>query len=62
MALENQQESSDISFELEEVPKKDKSDFFSLSLKELDNQLNNAVTNENYEIAAKIRDEISKRS
>jgi len=33
-----------------------------LSLKELNNQLNNAVASEDYEIAAKIRDEISKRS
>ena len=31
-------------------------------LHELHNQLNNAVVDENYELAAKIRDEISKRS
>lgn len=31
-------------------------------LKELHKKLNNAVANENYELAAKIRDEISKRS
>ena len=62
MALENKQESSEISFELEELPKKDENDFSSLSLKELHNQLNNAVASEDYEIAAKIRDEISKRS
>lgn len=36
--------------------------FSSLSLKELNNQLSNAVANENYELAAKIRDEIDKRS
>lgn len=36
--------------------------FSSLSLKELNNQLNDAVANENYELAAKIRDEIDKRS
>jgi bifunctional DNase/RNase len=62
LALENKQESSEISFELEELPKKDENDFSSLSLKELNNQLNNAVASEDYEIAAKIRDEISKRS
>ena len=62
MALENKQESSEISFELEELPKKEENDFSSLSLKELHNQLNNAVASEDYEIAAKIRDEISKRS
>ncbi len=62
MELENKQESSEISFEIEEVLEKDENDFSSLSLKELHNQLNNAVANEDYEIAAKIRDEISNRS
>jgi bifunctional DNase/RNase len=62
LTLENKQESSEISFELEELPKKDENDFSSLSLKELNNQLNNAVASEDYETAAKIRDEISKRS
>lgn len=33
-----------------------------LSLQELHNQLNEAVANEDYELAAKLRDEISKRS
>lgn len=36
--------------------------FSSLSLKELHKKLNEAVANEDYEMAAKIRDEISKRS
>jgi hypothetical protein len=36
--------------------------FSRLSLDELYQQLNEAVANENYELAAKIRDEISKRS
>lgn len=62
MELENKQESSEISFEIEEVLEKDENNFSSLSLKELHNQLNNAVANEDYEIAAKIRDEISNRS
>ena len=62
LALESKQESPEISFEIEELPKKDENDFSSLSLKELNNQLNNAVASEDYEIAAKIRDEISKRS
>jgi bifunctional DNase/RNase len=62
MAIENKQESAEISFEIEEVTEKDKDNYSSLSLKELHDQLNNAVTNENYELAAKIRDEISKRS
>jgi len=38
------------------------SGFSSLSLKELHNKLNEAVANEDYELAAKLRDEISKRS
>lgn len=40
----------------------DSSDFSTLSLKDLEKQLNDAVHNEDYELAAKIRDEISKRS
>ena len=32
-----------------------------VSLKELNDQLNEAVANEDYELAAKLRDEISKR-
>lgn len=36
--------------------------FSALTLKELHNKLNEAVANEDYELAAKIRDEISKRS
>ena len=35
--------------------------FTDKSLKELHQLLNEAVANENYELAAKIRDEISKR-
>ena len=50
------------SSELEELILPKESSFFNLSLDELHNQLSNAVTNENYELAAKIRDEISKRS
>lgn len=38
------------------------SDFSDYSIEELHNQLNEAVANEDYELAARIRDEISKRS
>ena len=38
------------------------SNFSEYSLQELQNQLKEAVMNEDYELAAKIRDEISKRS
>ncbi len=41
---------------------KTSSDLSAFSIKELQEQLNNAVTNEDYETAAKVRDEISKRS
>ena len=62
MEIENKQELAElpIDFEVSSVKKSD--DFSSLSLKELNDQLSNAVVNENYELAAKIRDEISKRS
>jgi hypothetical protein len=62
MALENKFDSQEDSSEVEKTPQKDTSNFASLPLKELHNQLNDAVDNENYELAAKIRDEISKRS
>ncbi len=45
---------------IEESPSS--SNLSGLTLKELHNKLDDAVTNENYELAAKIRDEISKRS
>ncbi|EAQ40747.1 MULTISPECIES: bifunctional nuclease family protein [unclassified Polaribacter] len=56
--LEPKQESS-TTFELEE---EDKVNYADLSLKELNQQLDTAVADENYELAATIRDEISKRS
>ena len=63
MAFENKQESTEITIKLDEAFEKDtKNKFSSLTLKELNIQLNNAVTDENYELAAKIRDEISNRS
>lgn len=62
LAIEQKTDPENISLEFEEVDKQKKSDFSSLSLKELNEQLNKAVVDENYELAAKIRDEISKRS
>ena len=41
---------------------KHSSDFSAFTIKELQQQLNDAVSNEDYETAAKVRDEISKRS
>jgi bifunctional DNase/RNase len=62
MAIENKQQSEEVSLEFEIESVADKSNFTSLSLQELNNQLNAAVADENYELAAKIRDEIGKRS
>ncbi|WP_339661892.1 bifunctional nuclease family protein [uncultured Polaribacter sp.] len=62
MAFENKEESVEVSQKIEKTSKKDENIFSSLTLTELNNQLNNAVTDENYELAAKIRDEISNRS
>jgi uncharacterized protein len=52
----------DDDFELDEINAKKESQFSKSSLKELNNQLEKAVVAENYELAAKLRDEISKRS
>ncbi|CAM1339228.1 bifunctional nuclease domain-containing protein [Tenacibaculum aestuarii] len=54
-------EEDEIEFSFDEDEKEE--DYYShLSLEELHEQLNDAVANENYELAARIRDEISKRS
>ncbi|MGK0412192.1 MAG: bifunctional DNase/RNase [Polaribacter sp.] len=62
MAIENKFGANEVSIETEKVDTKATSNFSSLTLKDLHQQLNTAVDNENYELAAKIRDEISKRS
>lgn len=54
------EDDDEFEIELETDPPKD--DLGILSLRELHEQLNEAVANEDYEVAAKIRDEISKRS
>jgi len=62
LSIHETSETEDDSLDLEEVIFKKEDTFSDLSLKELQNQLNSAVEDENYEVAAKIRDEISKRS
>jgi len=62
MALEGKSELKKIPADLEESKSKEKTSFSKLSLTQLQEQLHQAVVNENYELAAKIRDEISKRS
>ncbi|APG66229.1 hypothetical protein LPB136_12975 [Tenacibaculum todarodis] len=59
--MEEDLESEEIELQLEEEISQESS-FSNLTSEELHQQLNDAVTNENYELAAKIRDEISKRS
>ncbi|REH46361.1 hypothetical protein C7448_10831 [Tenacibaculum gallaicum] len=56
--LESDEDEIEFSIEEEEG----EGSYSNLSLKELHEQLNDAVANENYELAARIRDEISKRS
>jgi bifunctional DNase/RNase len=51
-----------IDIEDEEISSIETNSFISLSLEELNNQLNEAIDNEAYEIASKIRDEIKKRT
>ena len=62
LGLHTQSDPKEDALELEELPIKKDSSFSEVSLKELHKRLNDAVTEEKYELAAKIRDEISKRS
>jgi bifunctional DNase/RNase len=52
----------EIEDQIENAFSKKETDFSSLSLSDLNKQLDAAVSNENYELAAKVRDEIDKRS
>lgn len=60
--LDNAEEEDEESLEVNFEQHSEDSDYATYSLEELHEQLNEAVINENYELAAKIRDEISKRS
>lgn len=62
LGLHSQSDPKQDTLKLEELPIKKDSSFSEVSLKELHKRLNDAVTEEKYELAAKIRDEISKRS
>jgi len=61
-SLKEELEVDKIQIDLEQNTSNKGSSFSGLSLTELNNKLNESVANENYELAAKIRDEISKRS
>lgn len=60
LSIEEDNEDDEFEIELEETTMAD--NFAKFSLSELNEQLNLAVANEDYELAATIRDEISKRS
>ncbi len=60
LSLQDNLEPEEVEVQLEDITPL--STFSELSIKELHKQLNEAVANENYELAAKIRDEICKRS
>lgn len=62
LAIENRLDLKDDSKSSEKKSNKDTGNFDVLSLKQLHEQLNKAVAQENYELAAKLRDEIDKRS
>lgn len=65
MDVEDELNLADLDIELSDIDEEDESnenDFSTLSLRELQEVLNEAVANEDYEMAAKIRDEIDKRS
>ncbi|MEN8123542.1 MAG: bifunctional nuclease family protein [Bacteroidota bacterium] len=51
----------DLVSDIEDVEDVEETSFINESLEDLHKQLEQAVSNENYELAAKIRDEISKR-
>ncbi|AUC21029.1 MULTISPECIES: bifunctional nuclease family protein [Polaribacter] len=60
--IEDTPESEEDVIDIDTLILKKESSFSDVSLEELHDQLNTAVSDENYELAAKIRDEISKRS
>ncbi len=59
--IQEEDENDEMLEDLINTPLSEQSDYSSLSLDELKKMLKEAVNNENYELAAGIRDEISKR-
>ena len=62
IAIKEILEPETIQVTLEQTDSSNLSDFSEYSIQELQHQLKEAVANEDYETAAKVRDEISKRS
>ena len=59
---ENSENNDDAMFSEPEDESSQGDTLASVTLEDLENQLNQAITNEDYELASKIRDEINKRS
>ncbi|KQC32064.1 MULTISPECIES: bifunctional nuclease family protein [Nonlabens] len=59
--VDEDEDSDELIEELINTPISEQNDYSSLSMDELNKMLQEAVSNENYELAASIRDEISKR-
>lgn len=59
---ENQTKDDDFSMEDDYESIQPEGSLLSLNLEELENQLNDAINNEDYELASRIRDEINKRT
>ncbi|ARV07465.1 hypothetical protein BTO04_12540 [Polaribacter sp. SA4-10] len=62
LSLKETLEPEESSLDIDEIIAKKEDRFSNLSLEELHTELEAAVDDENYELAAKIRDEISKRA
>ena len=62
LGIKDPLDTEDDSIDLENLVVNKERTFSDFSLEELHNKLDEAVTDENYELAANIRDEISKRS
>jgi hypothetical protein len=59
---ENQNEESDLELDEDEPSESSPNTLSQFSKEELENQLMNAIENEDYELASRIRDEINKRN
>ena len=63
LGLNDLSETEEVSIDTEDILEVDTTSLDSkVSVSELNDQLDKAVADENYELAAKIRDEISKKS
>jgi protein-arginine kinase activator protein McsA len=59
---ENETKDDDFSMDDDDESIQPEGSLTSLNLEELENQLNDAINDEDYELASRIRDEINKRT